>query len=331
MSDVFKNELLGELGKELGSNALHQVELVLNKILRMYDIKRIEKRTPDDKDDGIYFFMEKYFSQKLSSGMSKSTYNQYHYQIKEFIDYLGRCPSEATDDNIRNFLDYIEEKRKLSKHSKSLRRIILSSFYTWLHDNGYITINPVKLIEPVKYRSTVREGLNRKELEKCRIACGTDLRKNTMFELFYSTGCRISEILNIDIKDINWEDCIIKVLGKENKERFVIFSERASEYLKNYIGDRTSGPIFVSRKATKHPIGKQTVENEFTAIAEDAKLGRKLYPHLMRHTFAVAMIENDIPINDLSVMMGHANISTTQIYAKTTIYKMKSAHRKAIA
>ena len=324
-----KRELMNELSKRLGSDYISIVEQVFNKIIIHFDVKRT---TNDKKENEItkFYYMEEFFKYKLSSGMAKTTYFKYRQQFIEFIKYIDKCPTEATKDDIIDFLDYIEMERHLSKHSKSSRRVILGSFYSWLHDNGYISINPVKLVAPVKYRETVREGLNRKEMEKCRIACGDDIRKNTIFEIFYSTGCRLSEILGIRIEDINWDDCRVKVLGKRDKERFVFFSDRAAEYLKKYIGERIHGPLFLSKKSKK-AIGKQTIENEFKCISGKAKIGKVIYPHLMRHTFAVTMIEKGVTIDNLSEFMGHSSINTTLIYAKTSINKMKSEHERVIA
>ena len=89
-------------------------------------------------------------------------------------------------EDINNFLDYIEDRRGLSKHSKALRRTILSSFYTWLQTNGYVRLNPVRQTEPVKYKSTVREALGiREELGRCRDACRSDLRMAAMLNFSF--------------------------------------------------------------------------------------------------------------------------------------------------
>lgn len=328
MQETFKRELLHELSKKIGSDNLEIVEQIFNRISKRYEVKRVEHADEEGRSSKFYY-MEEFFKYKISSGMAKTTYSKYRQQFVEFIEYLDKCPTEATKDDVIDYLDYIEVKRNLSKHSKSLRRVILGSFFSWLRDNGYMTINPIKQVAPVKYRERVREGLSKREMEKCRIACDNDLRKNTMFEFFYSTGCRLSEIMNIDIKNINWDDYMVKVLGKRNKERFVFFSERASEYLRTYIGNRNEGPIFLSKRNNK-PIGKQTIENVFRSISDKAAIGHNIYPHLMRHTYAVTMIENGVTIDTLSGFMGHSNIATTRIYAKSSLKKMKWEHQRVI-
>lgn len=330
METTLPNELLGELRKKLGSETVFEVEITLNRILPMYDIVRREIFGGKDFNEDIFTLYHEYFRKKESAGMSQKTLSQYSYQIKEFIHYINKSPEEATSEDVNNFLDFIKEKRNLSMHSKALRRTILSSFYTWLQINGYIRLNPVKQTEPIKYKILTREALTMYELKQCRKACQLDLRALTMLELFYSTGCRRAEILSIDIQDINWSGRYIRILGKENKERFVFFSVRCSKLLMEYLSGRDKGLIFISKRSPNNPIGKQAIADELRNIGKQAGLKRNLHPHLLRHTFAVMMMEHNVALNDLAIIMGHEDLKTTAIYAKSSLIRLRKEHERAI-
>lgn len=330
MQGTLERELLGELSKKLGTEALFEISQVLNRVLPMYEVERLGQPCHGNNQEDIYQHYNGYMQAKRAAGRSETTMGQYDYQIKEFVAYINKCPSEATPEDVNNFLDYIEIRRSLSKHSKALRRVILSSFYTWMQTNGHVRLNPVRQTEPIKYKSTVREALTREELERCRSACRYDLRMATMLELFFSTGCRRAEILDMDLRDINWSGRYIRVLGKENKERFVFFSERAGRLLWEYLNGRQEGAVFLARRSPCNPIGKQAIGDELAKIGRLAGLVRKLHPHLLRHTFAVTMIEHNVSINDVSVIMGHADLKTTAIYAKSSLARLRQEHARAI-
>ena len=278
----------------------------------------------------IYKHYHEFIGAKIAAGRSETTINQYDYQIREYITYLGKCPEEAVMTDINEFLDYIEEKRGLSKHSKALRRTILSSFYTWMQTNGHSRFNPVKQTETIRFRSKIREALTRAEFERCRRSCRDDLRAATMLELFYSTGCRRAEVLNMDIRDINWPGRYIQILGKEDKERFVLFSIRCCKLLAEYLDGRTEGKIFISKRSPWAPIGKQAIADELAKIGRNAGLRRKLHPHLMRHTFAVAMIDHKVTLNDVATLMGHEDLKTTALYARSSLERLRREHERAI-
>ena len=330
MQRILERELLGELSKKLGTEALFEISRVLSRVLPMYEVERMGQPHPGEEQEDIYRHYHGYMQAKRAAGRSETTMGQYDYQIKEFVEYINKCPSGATPEDINNFLDYIEDRRGLSKHSKALRRTILSSFYTWLQTNGYVRLNPVRQTEPVKYKSTVREALTREELGRCRDACRSDLRMAAMLELFFSTGCRRAEILDMDLRDINWSGRYIRVLGKENKERFVFFSERAGRFLWEYMDGRSEGAVFLAKRRPHKPIGKQAIADELARIGRQAGMVRKLHPHLLRHTFAVTMIEHNVYINDVSVLMGHADLKTTAIYAKSSLARLREEHARAI-
>ena len=178
-------------------------------------------------------------------------------------------------------------------------------------------------VEAIEYTKTVRQALTAREVEKLRIACGSDARDNAILEMFLATGCRVSEVANMRIEDIDIKEECIRVLGKGDKERIVFLGARAIEFLEQYLGDRKSGPVFLSVRAPYQGLKKNALENIVRKIAARAGVEKRVFPHLLRHTFATHALNKGMPLAGLCDLMGHASVETTRIYAKNSRQKLK--------
>ena len=178
-------------------------------------------------------------------------------------------------------------------------------------------------VDPIKYVAEVREALSAREMEKMRIACGENIRDNAVLELFLATGCRVSEIVNMRLENLDLLGGFVKVIGKGQKERIVFLSDRALEYLEQYLGSRRSGAVILSTRAPHQGLKKNALENIIRQIANRAGLEKRVFPHLLRHTFATRALNKGMPLPTLCDLMGHASVETTRIYAKNGAGKMK--------
>ena len=178
-------------------------------------------------------------------------------------------------------------------------------------------------VEAIEYTKAVRKELTAREVEKLRIACGSDVRDNAILEVFLATGCRVSEVAGMKIEDIDIKEECIRVLGKGDKERIVFLGARAIEFLEQYLGDRRSGPVFLSLRAPHQGVKKNALENIIRKIAERAGVEKRVFPHLLRHTFATHALNKGMPLAGLCDLMGHASVETTRIYAKNSRQKLK--------
>ena len=170
------------------------------------------------------------------------------------------------------------------------------------------------------------------ELERVRNACKTH-REKAIVEVLYSTGGRVSEVVRINYKEINCTDWSVRILGKGSYERFVFFTPRAviamEEYLKTRNDDNPA--LFVSLNAPYNRLGKSSIESIVRDIGKRSGIGRNIFPHLFRHTFATDMLSHGAKINEVSKLLGHHKLDTTRIYISQGMKDIDRVHRMYIS
>lgn len=316
-----KDELMARLSVALDQPALQVIDGALSAVLRNYEVNKRETALSTEVITWPEYDI--FMGRMLFGGYSKSTIRQYGTFLRELLVYVGKPVQEITGDDIVGCLNAYAEARQISGSTKDHKRLICSSFFNFLHDRGYISQNPMATIDPIKYVAEVREALNSREVEKMRIACGTNIRDNLVLELFLATGCRVSEVVGMRVEDIDLENGCVKVLGKGQKERIVFFSDRVLEYLEQYLGERRVGPVILSLRAPYQGLRKNALENIVRAIAKKAGIAKRVFPHLLRHTFATRALNKGMPLPTLCDIMGHASTETTRIYAKNSQGRLK--------
>ena len=316
-----KDELMARLSNTLDRPVLEVVDCALAAVLRDYDVSK--KQTGLSTEVVSWPEYDMFMGRMIFGGYSKSTIRQYGTFLRELLVYVGKPVQEITGDDVVSCLNAYADARQISGSTKDHKRLICSSFFGFLHDRGYISRNPMATIDPIKYVAEVREALNSREVEKMRISCGTSIRDNLVLELFLATGCRVSEVVGMRVEDIDLENGCVKVLGKGQKKRIVFFSDRALEYLERYLNGRREGAVILSLRAPHQGLQKNALENIVRAIAKRAGITKRVFPHLLRHTFATRALNKGMPLPTLCDIMGHASTETTRIYAKNSQGRLK--------
>lgn len=191
---------------------------------------------------------------------------------------------------------------------------------------GYIAKNPCASISQIKYKKTVKKPYSATELEKLRKACD-NVRDLALIEFLYCTGCRVTEVSNLDVSDVDFDTMQCTVLGKGNKERIVYLTEVATMYLQEYIATRKccSEALFVGRG------GKRLSKNGIEVLLK--RLGKKasvdnVHPHRYRRTLATNLLDHGMNIQDVATILGHSDLKTTQVYCYISQKNVRSAYRK---
>ena len=272
-----------------------------------------------------------YLMRKRAKGLKKETLEQYALVLKYFSIYVPKKLNDITEWDILLFLDNYEKDRKISKGQKDHMRVILNGFFRYQADCGNIKVNPMATIEPIKYKKTEREPLTEMELEQLRYTCSKP-KERALLEFFFSTGCRVSEVVNVNIEDIDFTTRTLKVTGKGDKERTVCLSAGAVLALDRYLKTRVDNTpaLFVSDKQPHQRLKKEALEKIIRMLGERAELDRRTFPHLIRHTTATYLLKHGMPLEQVQDYLGHENINTTRIYAKSDREAMINSFKKCM-
>lgn len=242
---------------------------------------------------------------------SDKTILNYKMDLENFYNYINKKKTKKIDFDFLQ--EYIENLSQKKYSTKSIQRHIssLKSYFKFLYNKNYINVNPAELLCLPKNEIKLPNYLTIIDLEKI-YELDLSLRDKLIVELLYSTGIRLSELVNIKISDINFYDKTIKVLGKGNKERYVLFGSVCSKLLKEYINNENRVYLLLNKNGNK--LSERGVEYIIEKIFKSVNVHTKLTPHTLRHTFATHMLDNGCDLVTVQKLLGHSDLSTTSIY-----------------
>lgn len=297
-------------------------------ILKDYIILRENEEEKSDLKKRITY----YLGAKRIDGLSPRTLANYKYTLESFAQRINKSVSKITTDDIRGYITYLSEVRNLSETSLQTHISILRAFFGWLHTEEKIKKNPMLKIRSLKIdKKNARQALSVEELERLRDAC-KGYREKALVEFLVSSGCRLSEVAQLSMEDLNFNDRTVTVTGKGDKERIVYFSVRARLMLQEYAKTRKGGTgLFVSTKTPYLPLKQRAIQRIIHAISERAGLEARVHPHLLRHTFATHALNSGMDVTVIQRLLGHENIATTQIYATMNEDVIKHQYNKYVA
>lgn len=319
-------KLVGKLSLEFPEHRDQlKIRDLIEKVLYEYDI------APQSKELVVSDINEKaniYLASKKLDGLSLKTLKGYSYELNKFASYMHKTVNAITTMDLRMYL--AERCKNMKATSVNTTISHLKSFFGWLCDEEYISKNPAKKLKQTKQPKRLRSALTDEEAERLKNACKTK-REKALINLFVSTGCRLSEVVNINISDINWGEKSLKVIGKGNKERVVYFDTKSKIYLQEYLQERKDNneALFVAGKGIHKRLGQRSIQKEIKNIAKRAGIEKSIYPHLLRHTFATEKLNSGMSLPVLQHIMGHDSPATTQIYAQLMEENIKYEYQRA--
>ncbi len=275
----------------------------------------------------------------MERGLSKNTLFAYRSDISKYARWLqnqGINITKAGPQNILAYLASTENKstRTVARNLSSLRRL-----YEYLSKEDKVKQNPIKNVEAPRLGRSLPKSLTENEVESLLDAPNTNqplgLRDKTMLEIIYGTGLRVSELITLTLHQINLRQGVVRVMGKGNKERLVPLGEISTEWLEKYLAhgrneilgeNNSTDTLFPSRRGKS--MTRQTFWHIVKRHAIVAGIKKNISPHMLRHAFATHLINHGADLRVVQMLLGHSDISTTQIYTYVARERLKDIHSK---
>jgi len=277
----------------------------------------------------------------VEKGLSPNTIEAYRHGLARFFDHLKRRNLQHVQEvgkfDVQGFLLALR-KKNLNTRSIVRNLVAIRSFFRFLIQEGILEINPVENLESPKVAKTLPEILSLKEIEQIleqpKIQTPLGVRDRAMLEMLYATGMRVSELTHLPTHQVSLEGGYVLLYGKGSKERIVPLGSEAMKwvalYLKAARGSLLKGKdspfLFINRSGKG--MSRQRFWKNLKDYGQRAGLHKRITPHLLRHSFASHLLERGADLRSVQMMLGHVDISTTQIYTHVTGEKLKKVHKR---
>lgn len=277
---------------------------------------------------------------RIDKKYSNLTVESYKTEIKKYLDFFKERNikiKNITNSDIKGYLAFIK-KENISDRSLAHNVSVIRTLYKFLLIEKIIQKNPTEFLELPKLKQSLPTVLSKEEVEKLldiNLVDNFSYRNKAMLELMYSTGLRVSELVNLKLNNIDFNNCIIKTIGKGSKERIIPISDYALHYLEIYINEYRSSMmkknihdyVFVNNH------GKMMTRQGFFKIIKtlgyEKNIKTPLSPHTLRHSFATHLLDYGADLRSIQEMLGHSNLSTTQIYTHVSSEHLKENYNNS--
>lgn len=348
--DFLRDDLINIVTPYIDQNNLENVKMLFDVALSKYQIsKKSTEITPysGDVNDQI---LKRFLCAKIARGCSPKTIRYYGNVVKKALQYIRKPYSSVTADDIRLYIAIRVQRDRVTKTTVNNERRCLSAFYGWLQKEEILLKNPMSKVEKIKVTREKKKAFTVMELEKIRAAC-RDARERAVIEVLSSTWCRVSELIGIRIADIHDGKCAVH--GKGDKIRDVYLNARAQLAVQAYLSERSDnnpylfpgavdGYIAISKRgkaadwyknqdlvSPEKPLDKGSIESMVRRLGRISGVSN-VHPHRFRRTGATMALRAGMPLVQVSKLLGHESIETTQIYLDISEKELEEAHEKYV-
>lgn len=279
---------------------------------------------------------------RVERNLSYNTIKAYGWDLEKFRFYLASQKKEALSaikqENIQDFIRHLSSQQ-IASSSIARNLVSIKMFFRFLSREGIIKNDPSEALESPLTESRLPEFLSVLEVENLlnqpNLRNKRGYRDRAILELLYATGMRVSEIINLKLSDLNLTVGYVRCFGKGEKERIVPLGKIVMEILKHYLKKirpilfkRKKDSLFLFFNQSGKPFSRQAIWKIIKKYTKKAQLRKRITPHTLRHSFATHLLQGGADLRSVQEMLGHANISTTQIYTHVNIKSLKEIHKK---
>lgn len=273
---------------------------------------------------------------KIERQLSNNTIDSYKRDLEDFYKFTNKSYKFITKDDVINYLGYLNNKinpRSINRHIVSIK-----NYFKFLEKNNSIKSNPCDEITGLKTPKKLPKVLSEDDINKLldiELNDAFSYRNKAMLELMYSSGLRVSELLNLEVNNIDFNMNLVRVFGKGSKERIVPIDDIATKYLSEYISiyrntllkNKESDLLFLNSRGDK--LTRQGFFKILKTIAREKGIKKELSPHTLRHSFATHLLNHGADLRSIQTMLGHENIETTQIYTHVSDNYIKENYEES--
>lgn len=315
---------------ELEVNLPKQLEIkrYVEEIIYNYEVTSKETAlVTSDLDGKINYFL----ATKKLEGLSAATLKNYTYTLRKLEKFFNKPASTISTGDIKMFMYSESETKSPSGMNTFMTPIRL--FFKFLQNEEFIVKDPCSSIKPVKEPKREKKPLNEEQVEMLR-DCMLSKRDRAILEFFLSTGCRVAEVGNVKISDIDFTQKTLLVIGKGNKERRVYFTERCKRAILNYLKERTDNTeyLFVSKKAPYKKLNNRGYQVIVKNMQRMANIEMNITPHTFRHTMATFALRSGMAPECIQQILGHNDVGLTlRVYARVAQTEVEYSYRKLVS
>lgn len=305
----------------------------INKIRKSKKTPQVADNPSEVQKRSFLLFIE------LEKSLSDNTVHSYDFDIRKFYDFLQIIKvtsfTDVKEPHIEKFLAYLRKENKASTTARILSS--LRQFYNFLVSNGSLKSNPFDYFDSPKLSRTLPEILTIEEIDRMFKQPDENsklgLRDLALLETLYACGLRVSEAINLKCSDVYPSEEVVRVFGKGSKERVVPIGSKALKCIDKYLLNSRSliahsnseDYLFLNWRGKK--LSRMAVWDIIDKYSKLARIQKKIHPHILRHSFATHLLEAGADLRSIQEMLGHADISTTQIYTHVDISYLKEVHK----
>lgn len=276
----------------------------------------------------------------VEKGLSQNSLDSYHYDLCQFSNWLNKQYLHTLSCQRQHVQQYLHWRKINNLQPSSTARMLscLRGFYHYLLEKSLISQNPLALIEQPKQGRRLPDSLTEQDIETLLNAPALNdpiqFRDRAMMEVLYATGLRVTELVSLKLQEINLEQGVVRVMGKGNKERLIPLGEEAIDWVHRYlqqirpilVRDKICDEVFPSSRGKQ--MTRQTFWHRLKRYALAVGIEKHLSPHVLRHAFATHLLNNGADLRVVQMLLGHSDLSTTQIYTHIAQQRLQLLHQQ---